>query len=254
MKIQIIGSSTGASGPRQFLSSILINETVVIDAGSIGFMLPIEAQTKVQHVFLSHSHLDHIASLPILLDNRAARQSSPIDLYSSQRVLESLRNHFFNNEIWPDVEMIKPGGQAGFRSRIIAPRVAVEVAGLHITPIELNHVIPTFGFIAADDQATVAFISDTAQTDEIWQTLDQVENLKAVFVECAFPNSQRELADVSKHLTPEILRGELEKLSRPTRIIVVHMKPAFHETIAEELASLQIKNLEIGISGRSFEF
>jgi cAMP phosphodiesterase len=232
------------------LTSFLINDTVAIDAGSLGFWNSPEDQARVRHVFLSHSHLDHIASLPIFLEN-VYGASPGVTIHASPEVMHCLERDLFNDRIWPDLNVLDP---PFYRRQLLTAGQCVEVDGLRITPVPVQHVVPTVGFVVEDATAAVIFASDTAETDEIWRRANALPNLKAVFLEVTFPSSYASLAEQSQHLTPATFRREIRKLNRTVPVIVVHIKARFRGPVVQELRELGLAQAEIGESGRVYAF
>src|SRR5436309_817292 len=222
----------------QFLTSYLVNDAVAIDAGSLGFYRTPAEQALVKHLFLSHSHLDHVASLPAFLDNTAGAGADPVTVYGGAETLDSLRRDLFNDRLWPNFLELPPPRPPVLRLQLLEPGVPVAVAGLRLTPVPVCHAVPTLGFIVEEPGATVVFPSDTGPTGEIWARSSAAADLKAVFLEACFPNELAWLAEVAKHLTPARFAAEAAKLKRPATFIAVHVHPRFREQVVEELLAL----------------
>ena len=252
MKIKVIGSSVDGN-PHQFAASYVINDQVAIDAGSIGFM-SVDAQKRIKHVLLSHSHLDHIGSLPIFIDNVYEPGPDCVIVYGSSHVVECLQANVFNERVWPDVSRLSREESPFVKFVVIENTTAVEIGGLTVTPVELDHVVPTFGFLIDDGTSALAVVSDTGPTEQVWELANRNARLKCVMIESAFPNSMGWLADRAKHLTPESMRREYDKLDREVRLIVVHIKPAYYAKVVEELNALNLPVLEISEPNREYEF
>ncbi|MFO1021274.1 MAG: 3',5'-cyclic-nucleotide phosphodiesterase [Planctomycetales bacterium] len=254
MKIRQIGSAVGNGDGHQNLTTFLINETVAIDAGCLGYISPVEVQRAVKQVFLSHSHIDHVGSLPSFLSNVYEPRGDGPTIHAGGFVLDSLRRDLFNDRIWPDLERLSAGVVSFYRTDELVSERPVVVEGLTITPIEVNHVVPTHGFLVQDATGTaVLFVSDSGPTERIWEIANATPGLKMVFMECSFPNALGELAMKTKHLTPALFERELAKLKIPAQIVAVHLKTGFHQTVVEELNALKIRNLEIGGGDRVWE-
>ncbi len=254
MKIQLLGSSVdNPSGP-QFAASYLIEEHVAIDAGSIGFMSCLDKQRKIEHVFLSHAHLDHIVSLPIFLDNVYQLGDVCPNVYGSEAVREALLRDVFNDRVWPDLIRLSYEESPFLRFTALHPNQSVTIGKITVTPVSLNHVLPTLGFIVEDEQSAVAIVSDTSATDEIWRAAASKPDLKAVYLEAAFPNRMRWLADKAGHLTPELFAKEYAKLGRQLPVIAVHIKPAFQDEVIAELQALGLGELIIGTPNKEFQW
>jgi ribonuclease BN (tRNA processing enzyme) len=255
VKVTLIPSVVDPQGlPLQFLSSCLINDTVAVDAGCVGFYRTPQDQAAVRHVLVSHTHIDHLASLPILVENAYDGRSQGVTVHGSRAVLECLQEDFFNDRIWPDFVAMSRGDTPFLNLSPLEPGDTVVLEGLRVTAVALQHVVPTVGFLVADGQATVAFVSDTGPSEEIWRLCNAAGNVRAVFLEATFPNRLSWLAEVSMHLTPEKFSRELAKLSHPTRAIVVHIKPRFHEEVLAEVRALNLANVEVGQFGVPYEF
>jgi ribonuclease BN (tRNA processing enzyme) len=254
MKITLLPSSVGGGPDHQYLSSWLINDTIAIDAGCLGFWGSPQDQARVQHVFVSHTHMDHLASLPIFVENAYEGKADCVTIHASKSVLDCCQKHLFNEEIWPDFIALSQGERPFLRLSTFESGESVDVDGVRITAVELNHVVPTVGFVISDKDSTIAIISDTAATDEVWQRINAASNLKALFIETTFPNELSWLAEVSKHLTPSSLAGEVAKLQKSTRLIIIHLKARYKDQVIAELRALGLKGLEIGQSGIPYNF
>jgi len=254
MKIKLVGSTVGDGPQYHFASTYLVNDTVAIDAGTIGLISPLSVQKGIRNVLLSHSHIDHLATLPLFLDSVFEPGDACPAIYASPCVHDSLRQDLFNDRIWPDLMRLSQSESPFFKPHAIVAEEPLLFGDLTITPIELNHVVPTLGFILSDETSTVAIVSDTAPTERVWEVARGLPNLQAVFLECAFPNTMAWLAEKSMHLTPTMFASELRKMGRPVRTIAVHIKPAFHGRILDELAAMELANVEVGVPESCYSF
>lgn len=253
MKVMLVPSSVGQDAKNQYLTSYLINDTVAIDAGSIGLLPDVADQARIRHVFLSHSHIDHVASLPIFLENIYATHEDCVRVFCSSETEASLQQHLFNGVIWPDFIELSRDIFPFLKVVHIESGEPIEVDGLRITPVSVDHTVPTFAFIIEDDTTAIAIVTDTGPTTEIWERINALPHLRAVFLDVSFPDSMHELADISKHLTPKTFANEVEKIRTGTRILVVHVKPAFQETMKAELGDLHLANMELCIPKIAYE-
>lgn len=248
----MLSSSAGSGPAHQFLISYLINDRVALDAGCLG-LAPLAVQRQVDHVLLSHPHLDHVASLPIFVDNTYQPGPRCATIWASPFTRQCLERDLFNDRIWPNM-IAMPATDPFLNIEHLTENQPVRVHDLTITPIGLDHAVPTLGFVIADDHATVAIISDTRPTQRIWDALKRASNVRAVFLEASFPDSLRWLAEKSMHLTPALFRAETANLPGVPRWIAVHIKPAFHDLVVDELQRLNLPGLEIGLPGTAYEF
>jgi ribonuclease BN (tRNA processing enzyme) len=254
MKVTLVPSSIAEAGeePSQYLISYLINETLAIDAGSLGLYGTPQSQAKIKHVLLSHTHIDHTATLPIFLENAYEAKADCVTVHGNDAVLESLRGDIFNNRTWPDFVALSEGPAPFLRLGRLEPGKPAELEGLKITPIEVDHVVPTLGFLIEEGATAILIASDTGPTAELWKVAAATPHLRAVFLEAAFPNAMAELATLSKHLTPELFGREVQKLAKPVRVIAVHIKARWREQIHTELQALGLPDLEIGTFGKAY--
>lgn len=254
MKVMLVPSEVSAPTGQQFLTSFLVNDTVAVDAGSIGFFADPQTQARVRHVLISHSHIDHLASLPILLDNTVFLKEEPLSVYGNSAVHDCLRRDLFNDRLWPDFFRLKAGSMPFLQFEALEAGQSVRIEGLQITAVEVNHVVPTLGFIIEDASAAVVFTSDTGPTDEIWQRANALPHLRAVFLEATFPSEMGGLADASKHFTTEGFAKEVQKVKPGTRLFAVHLKARFQAQVRAELQALGLPNLEVAEAGREYHF
>ena len=256
MKITLLPSafSEAAVIPSQYLTTFLVNDHIAIDAGSLGLYQTPERQAAVRHVFVSHTHLDHWATFPIFLVNTFGMRDVPVMLYASDTVLDSLRRDVFNGRVWPNFLDMTENGQRFVNVKVIRSGDAVEVEGLRITVIGVNHVVPTLGFIIEDSTSAVIVASDTTATTEIWERANRTPNLKAVFLETTLPNELSALAGVTKHLTPKGFAAEVNKVSRPARFLAVHLSARNRDQVIAELAGRRLANVEIAECGKAYVF
>ncbi len=256
MKVRLLPSSAGRHSQEQSLTSFLINDLVSIDGGSIGFALTPPEMGKVRDIVITHTHSDHHASLPIFIAEAFTMLDGPVTIYGLPEVISALREFIFNDKIWPNFEKIPlmNGKSSTIEFRVLEPRETIEIAGLRVTPIPVNHLVPTIGLLVEDDGAAVIFTSDTYVTDEIWQRGRESEELKAVFVDISFPNELGKLAADSKHLTPELLAGELKKLNRDAEVFAVHIKPTNRDQVIHQLGLLDNPLVSVAEIGRVYEW
>jgi len=82
MRIKVLGCSGGIGGDLR-TTSMLVDEDILIDAGTGVSDLSIEQLVKIDHVFVTHSHLDHVTSIPFLVDTVCWMRDRPITVYST---------------------------------------------------------------------------------------------------------------------------------------------------------------------------
>jgi ribonuclease BN (tRNA processing enzyme) len=223
----------------------VLNRRIALDAGAIGFWGTPEEQLVIDHLLLTHAHLDHIASLPIFLENVYDLRDRPPVVYASRAVLDVLQRDVFNEQVWPDFVALSQRTRPFVSLVHFEAGETIEVEGMQITAVAVNHTVPTNGFLLRDESGTVAFVPDTAPTEEIWVRASACSDLLAVVVETTFPDELDWLACESKHLTPSLLRGELAKLARPVPTYIMHLKARYRVEVCAQLAALGLPQLRI---------
>ena len=256
MKVTLLPSSYSPNGEEnQYLTTFVIDESVAVDSGSLGFFGSPRDQAKIRHILLTHTHIDHIASLPIFLENVFEGGVDCVTVHASDVVLDCLRRDIFNDRVWPNFFQIGQPDNPFLKIARLESGRAIELDGLKITPVAVDHLVPTLGLIVESGDSAVVIAGDTGPTGHLWDRARAIPGLKAVFLESAFPDGMTWLADSSKHLTPAQFAGEVKKLDRPdVPIYAVHIKPKFVEQISSELAALGIPSVEICRPGRTYEF
>ena len=233
MQIRVLGSSGGiAKGYRT--TSYLIDSDVLIDAGTGVAQLDIEEMAAVRHIFLTHSHFDHIAALPLLADTVFDRIPSPIQVYALPETIQALVQHVFNDVLWPDFTRIPNRDNPVFQLNNIHDTDVLSVAGKNIETIAVNHIVPGVGYRVESAGKSFAFSGDTGENDNFWQVLNRHEQLDLLFVESAFPNENCELSIRSGHYCPQTLATDLAKLRHHPRIYISHPKPGEEGIILQQ--------------------
>ena len=236
-----------ATGPHRCSTcSFLLNETLLLDAGTVASKLSLSEQAQIRHIVLSHLHFDHIKGLPTLADNLSEQVSAPLVVAAIPEVIHGLQRHIFNTDVYPDFFSIPTPERPTLASSYLKPGNVYSFSGIDITPILVNHTVPTTGFIVQDRSSAFVYSGDTYSTDELWHEAKHIPHLKTAFIECSFPNSMSDLACMSKHLTPALLAQELRKLDRDDiSVYAYHLKPAYKDQILRELHELHIPRLTV---------
>jgi ribonuclease BN (tRNA processing enzyme) len=253
VRIRVLGAH-GGSTPRHRQTSFLVDDALCMDAGAVTDALSLGEQERVRAVLVTHSHMDHVASLPFLVENVFGRTQDPLEVLAPEDVLDSLRTHLFNNALWPDFSRIPGQSGPSVTFRAVPVGVPFSADGLTATAVRVSHIVPTYGYVVADSRAAVVFSGDTGPTEEIWAVARRVPNLRAMFVECSFPNDLQRIADVSCHLTPRTLRGEMAKFPDDVPVFLYHMKPPALDRLTAEIAALCEPRLRILVDGDDLAF
>ncbi len=235
MRIRVLGCSGGIGAGRR-TTSLLLDDHILIDAGTGVGELALDELKRVDHVFLTHSHLDHHAALPMLLDTVGAMRDRPIVVHAQEPTLAALRTHVFNNVIWPDFSRI-PTPEKPFMSYALLPPGGEAVLGSRrLRSVPVKHAVPAVGYLVGGPGGSIAFSGDMTVNDDFWPALNACTDLKHVIVETSFLDANEELARVSRHLCPRMLAGELRKLKPGPQVHITHLQPGYEDGIMAEIA------------------
>lgn len=235
MKLRILGCSGGIGGNMR-TTSMLLDHDVLIDAGTGVGDLSLAEMVAIDHVFVTHSHLDHITSIPFMLDSVGLMRDKPLIVHATAETIAILKQHMFNWLIWPDFSEIPSVQNPCLSYEAIELGKTVNLGGRKITPIPANHVVPAVGFQLDSGNASLVFSGDTTSCDAMWNAINAIENLKYLLVETAFSNAELELAIMSKHFCPSLLAKDIVKLKRDPQIYITHLKPGEVELTMQEIS------------------
>lgn len=224
MKIRVLGCSGGIGGALR-TTALLVDDDILIDAGTGVGDLSLESLARIDHVFVTHSHLDHVTSIPFLVDTVCWMRASPLVVYGIKEVLDILKAHLFNWKIWPDFTQIPDADKPFMQYREIKVGETIEIRGRKFTAIPANHTVPAVGYSVQGSRNALIFTGDTCINDGLWKVVNSTRNLKYLIIETAFSNKERDIAIASKHLCPQMLAEELEKMRAEPEVFITHLKP-----------------------------
>jgi cAMP phosphodiesterase len=184
-----------------------------------------------------------------MVENSFDFSQPAVSIHGHAATIDAVRRHIFNDVMWPDFIRLSRPERPFLTLHEIEAEHPVTVEGLTILPVLVNHIVPTFGYIISDGESTVIFGGDSGPTDRIWEVAHQAKAPRSVFIECSFPNSMPEFAQLTGHLTPDLLAKEQLKMPPMRRLIAVHIKQKFREAILRDLAELRMDGLEAGRGG-----
>ena len=252
MKLMVLGSS-GSEFPGRRTPGFMVDDSLLLDAGTIGEVLGEEEQLGLKNIMLTHSHLDHIKGIPFFVDNLILNGSGHrIIIRSIPAVLKTLKDNLFNNAVWPDFTVIPDKENSVLTLQEIETGSEYNINGYSIIAYEVTHSVPAVGYVIRDDEGKrLLYTGDTGSTDAIWAACD--EPIDAAIIEVSMPNSMREMADMTGHLTSELLGAEIKKMKNiPRKILITHPKPQYISTIQEELDALGHDNIELLQDGKVY--
>ncbi len=235
-RVEVLGCSGSIGIPRQGTTSFLIDSDILIDAGTGVCELEFDRLERIEHVILTHSHLDHICALPFLVDTVGVGRKSPLKVYGSKHTIDALKNHIFNHAIWPDFTRIPTADNPVMMYEEISPEQVLQFGERQIQVVEVSHTVPALGVFLFTPTGGWCFSGDTHQTERLFGLINSSKKVDYLFIEAAFPDKEKWLADLAKHLCPSLLFGEIDKISVPDcEVWISHLKPRDNALIQQEL-------------------
>ncbi|PKO83505.1 MAG: 3',5'-cyclic-nucleotide phosphodiesterase [Betaproteobacteria bacterium HGW-Betaproteobacteria-11] len=235
MKIRVLGCSGGIGGRHLRTTSFLVDHDILLDAGTGVGDLSLAELAQIDHVFLTHSHLDHVTSLPFLVDTVGDMRNRPLTVHASEATLEILRAHVLNWSIWPDFSQIPSVKSPFLCFSTVHAGEPVSLGDRQIISLPANHTVPAVGYQLKSARGSLVFTGDTGPCPELWKAVNRIDDLRYLLVECAFSNREKRLAKASLHLCPDMLAEELAQLQRDAEIFITHLKPGQIELTMQEI-------------------
>ncbi len=236
----------GASGSKTKLkgtTSFQVFKSIVVDAGNVINSLSDET-LLINHIFITHSHSDHITDLPFIIESFYEKREETLKVYGSKETLNSLKEHTFNDKIWPDFTKINllNSDKKALEFIEIHEDETIKIENYEITAIKANHIAGAYGYqIIKDDDTGYLISGDTYSNPKMWEIINNNTKIKCLIVECSFPSYLEQLAQTSMHLTPKLLKEDLKNLKRDdVQIFLYHIKPSYFEKMVEEINEYEI--------------
>jgi 3',5'-cyclic-nucleotide phosphodiesterase len=251
MRLKVLGAY-GASDAEHNLTGYLLDDWFAVDAGTLTSKLSFAQQARIQGVFITHSHADHIRDLPHLIQNRFSQNAGPqntgpLHIFASREVMDLLVKNIFNGTVWPDFSTLPAPatGKPVVQYRALAPGKKVIFGDIALTAVPVHHQIPAAGVIVELNGQAMAFTGDTGPTQEIWKRTNKTENVVAIITEASFPNDQQSLADETAHLSPETFGGELKKITVDAPVYASHRKIPYERDIESQIRNLRDRRARV---------
>ena len=238
MRLRVLGCSGSIGGQHNRTTSFLLDQDILIDAGTGVGDLSLAELKLIDHIFVTHSHLDHVNSIAFYLDSVGALRPKPVTVYATGPTIETLKRNLFNWVVWPDFTQIPTPEQPSLRYQEIEVGGVIVLDGRKITVLPATHTVPAVGYLLDSGKGSLVFTGDTGPNDALWGVVNRIDNLKFLIIETSFSNKDRRLAEVSQHLCPSTLAEELAKLKRPAEIYITHLKPSEIELTMQEIEEL----------------
>ncbi len=245
MKIRVLGCS-GGIGLGLKTTSLLLDDSVLIDCGTGLGELSLEEMSKLKHIFITHSHLDHITMLPMLLDTIYDHLvDQPLTLHCKQETYEVLSSHIFNWDVWPNFFELPSKETPVIIFESMQPKDMIEFQDKIIKMVEVNHSVPASAYIVKNGNGSIAFSGDTYINDTLWDALNEEDVLNAIIVECGFTNEDEAIGRDAKHYYPNALAEDLTKLKHRPKIYISHLQPGKEQQIIDQLNTAVSSEFEI---------
>lgn len=263
MKIDFLGCSGGIEGSipdgrsQQDCSRSTcyrIDDRVLIDAGTGVARMTMAEMVQIEHILLTHAHLDHIACLPLMIDTIAGLRKAPTRTWALPGVLDVLRAHILNDAVWPDFTTI-PNADHPFLSLHEYPAEGpFHVEDLEVRTLSATHGIPACGLLVRKGNVVVAFSGDSGPDPRFWAEAAAVPDLTAVVIECSYPDREIELARLSSHMHSDAVVQMSASLPPQVALIVVHRKPGREQEIQAQVSTaIRNRRVEFPVSGDTIE-
>lgn len=231
MQIRVLGCS-GGIGAGLRTTCLLVDDDLLIDAGTGLGDLSLDEMARARHIFITHSHLDHVGGIPLMADAVFERISEPVTLYGRRETLDALREHVFNWVMWPDFTQLPAAERPVLRYRAMEPGDVVHVGGRAVEMMEVNHAVPAAGYrVQSAAGRAFAFSGDTTTNDTFWAALNRHGSLDLLIVESAFADQDLDLCHKARHYCPKLLAADLAKLQHRPTVCLTHLKPGGEERI-----------------------
>ncbi len=249
MRIKVLGCSGGV-GPGLRTTSLLINDDILIDAGTGVGDLSLDQMRRITDAFITHSHLDHVCGLAFMADNLFDLIDRPLRVHAISETLDTLRTHLFNWKLWPDFSKLPDEKNPLLTWHEVRPGDPYRLNGHTLTAFKVLHTVPAVGYALESKEGTFAFSGDTYATDDLWNALNALPRLDKLMIDVAFTGADSELARISRHFTPVLLGQELKKLKHHPQLYLTHHKPGCEAAIEKEcreaLAGYEYHHLKRG--------
>jgi ribonuclease BN (tRNA processing enzyme) len=254
MQVTILGCTGGiAAGLRT--TCLMLDNDILVDAGTGAGDLTLEQMLRIDAVFLTHSHLDHTALLPMLADMVGPRRDKPLIVYALPETIATLKQDLFNFRLWPDYTALPSPASPYVVFQTATVGRTVEVSGRRITPLPVRHAVPAVAYQIESPEASFVFSGDTTYHVPFWHALSAIHNLRYLMIEATFLNCNAAGAKAAGHMRPKLLALGLKRLNRSVRLLITHMEPGNEDaTMAEIRRVTEGFQVERAVRGRILEF
>jgi len=248
VEIQILGAhQLELKGTR--LTSLLIDGTLVVDAGGLTSALSLTEQKKIKAVLLTHHHFDHTRDLVTLAANAAYYWQGQLKVYALSYTLDVVTNCLLDGKIYSNFLEYPSKEKPTLILEAIESYNRKTIAGYSVLALPVKHSVPTIGYqITSSDGKSLFYTGDTTVgISDCWQHISP----QLLIAEVIGPNQYGDWLKKAGHLSAELLKEELTQFRRIKgslpRVIVIHIGNLFEQEIKEEVAQVA-QELEADIS------
>ncbi len=234
MKLTILGCS-GGIGSGRHTTCFKVDDDILIDAGTGITTLSLDELLAIDHVVLTHAHLDHVLGLPLLLDAVGEKRTKPVIVHALPDVLQVLSDYMFSWHLWPDFREIPSPDAPWMRFDPLQMSERLTLGARTFTPLPVNHVVPACGIRISNGQDSLVFSGDTTSSEAFTEALNAIPDLRHLVIETSFENALADIALASKHHWPDSLAKTLQELRVKPQVWITHLKPGNEAAIMREL-------------------
>jgi ribonuclease BN (tRNA processing enzyme) len=253
MKLAVLGCYGGIGGARR-TTALLLDDDVLIDAGTGVGELSLEQMARVDHVFLTHSHLDHCGFIPLLADAAAFLRQQPLLVHALPQTIAALKENLLNGKLWPDYSVLPTVDDPYIRFVPVTPGETALLGHRRITPLPARHAVPAVGYRLDSGAGSFVYSGDTTDCEPFWVALNGIENLRYLMIETTYLNANASGAARSGHMTAALLAQGLARLQRPVTLLITHLEPGKEDSIMAEVAAACAKYQPIRLEqGQQFD-
>jgi len=255
MKLRILGCAGGLGGREKLTTCLLVDHDVLLDAGTGLSVLDLPQLLQIDHVFISHAHIDHVVGLAFLLDSVLGKRNAPVTVHATPDVIATLKKHLFNWALWPDFATIPNNSNPILFWSPMSFESTVTLGDRSFLSCAVNHTVEAAGYLVRSETNGFFFSGDMGSTPQIWERLATEKQCSAVIVDCSFPDTEERIAALSKHFCPKALVADIQPMPYSTQFLITHLKPGEEENVMRELQVHDDKRLFASLkNGEIFSF
>lgn len=234
MRLTVLGCYGGIGGARR-TTSLFLDDDILVDAGSGAGELGLEQMARVEHVFLTHAHLDHSGFVPLLADAVSSLRRQPLSVHALPETIAALKKNMLNGELWPDYSVLPSVEHPYIRFVPVTAGMPTSLGNRRITPLPARHSVPCVGYCMDSGSGSFVYSGDTTDCEEFWAALNGIENLRYLMIETTLLNADNHVAALYGHLSADLLARGLARWQHPVQLLITHLEPGKEERVMAEV-------------------